>query len=72
MAISRRMSRAKRKALAQWFPTIAEIAADERHAAKLETLEIMTDVEQVSTLFASMEDMRQGRIVGLKDAFGDL
>ncbi|HEY9687067.1 MAG TPA: hypothetical protein V6C52_08845 [Coleofasciculaceae cyanobacterium] len=72
MAISKRMSRAKQKALGQWFPTIAEAAADERNAARLETLEILMDIDQVSSLFASMEELRQGKILGLQDAFGDL
>ena len=72
MAVSKGMSNSKRKALAKWFPTIAEVANNARTAAQLETVEIMMDIEQVSDLFASFEDLRQGRVVSLKNAFGDL
>ncbi len=72
MAISRGISKTRRKALAKWFPAIGAAAEDARTAAKLETWEILTDVEQVSNLFASFEDARQGKIVSMDQAFGDL
>ena len=72
MAESKGFSESRRKSLARWFPGIAEAAVDKLGASRLETLELMTDVEQVSTLFTSLDDMRQGRIVNMQDAFGDL
>lgn len=72
MAISKRISRTKQKTLGRLFPALAAVVADERNAARVETLEIMMDVEQVTDLFASLDDIRRGKIVGMKDAFGDL
>lgn len=72
MAISKGLSQAKKKALARWFPTLAAVADDGRTAARLETLEILMDIEQVSELFASLADTRQGQIVTMNHAFGDL
>jgi hypothetical protein len=72
MAVSKGVSKAKNKALARWFPTIADLAADERNAAKLETLEILMDIEQVADLFASFEEARKGQVVNMNAAFGDL
>jgi hypothetical protein len=58
------------------FPTLAEIAArvtdGRRTAARLETLEILLDVEQVTDLLSSLDDLRQGNIVSMNSAFGDL
>lgn len=71
MAESKEMSKSKSKGLA-WLPSIAEAAANAVGASRLETLEIMTDVEQLSEMFASFEDVRHGRIVNMSDAFGDL
>ena len=72
MAISKRATKTQRKILEQWFPALAASAADERNAARLETLEILMDVDQVSSLFSSLDDVRQGRMLGMNDAFGDL
>lgn len=55
-----------------WFSSLVAAAADAVGASRLETLEIMTDVEQVSLLFSSMDDARQGRVVNISEAFGDL
>lgn len=63
---------AEAKAGAHWFASLAIAAADSVGAARLETLEIVTDVEQVSLLFASLDDARHGRIVNMSEAFGDL
>jgi len=51
---------------------VAEAAAGALGKSRLETLEILTDIEQISDVFASFEDVRQGRIVSFSDAFGDL
>jgi len=72
MAESKGMSNAKRQGLSRWLPTIADAAAGAIGETKLETLEILTDIEQVSELFASFDDVRLGRIVNMSDAFGDL
>jgi hypothetical protein len=72
MAESKGLSESRRKALTRWLPGLAEVAVDRLGAARIETLELMTDVEQVGTLFASLEDMRRGHIVNMSDAFGDL
>lgn len=72
MSESKGISSSKRKSLSRWLPSVAEAATEALGASRLETLEILTDVEQVSDLFASLEDMRNGRIVSLSDAFGDL
>ncbi|WP_373531385.1 hypothetical protein [Vampirovibrio sp.] len=55
-----------------WFSSLAMAAADSIGASRAETLEIVTDVEQVSFLLASLEDARQGRIISMNEAFGDL
>jgi hypothetical protein len=72
MGESKGMANARKRTLSRWFPCIAEAVADKLGTARLETLEIMTDVEQVSTLFASLDDMRRGHILAMADAFGDL
>lgn len=72
MGESKGMANARRKVLSRWLPGVAEVAADRLGKARLETLEIMTDVEQVSTLFNSLDDVRRGHIVTMNDAFGDL
>ena len=72
MAESKGFSQSKQKGLSRWLPTVADVAADALGKTRLETLEILTDVEQVSDLFASFEDARLGRIVNMRDAFGDL
>ena len=72
MAESRELSESKSQGLGRWLSTLIGNSADTVGAARLETLEIMTDIEQVSEIFASFEDIRQGRIVKMSDAFGDL
>jgi hypothetical protein len=76
MSSSKDISKGRRQGLANAFPTLAELAADAienpRAAARLETLEILMDVEQVSDLLNSFEDLSKGRIVGMNSAFGDL
>lgn len=72
MAVSKGLTRSKRKALAKWFPTLAGMASDSRAAAKLETLEILMDIDQVTDLFSSLDEARQGRVVSMNTAFGDL
>jgi hypothetical protein len=72
MGESKGIANARRKSLSRWLPGLVEAAADRLGAARLETLEIMTDVEQVSALFASLDDVRHGHIVTMSDAFGDL
>jgi hypothetical protein len=72
MASSKDMPNSKRKALSRLFPALAAAAEHGRTAARLETLEIMMDVEQISDLLTSFEDLRQGRIVNMNNAFGDL
>jgi hypothetical protein len=72
MANSKGMSKSKRKALGRLFPSIAAAAEGTRTAARLETLEILMDIDQVTDLLASFDDFRQGRIVNMSKAFGDL
>lgn len=72
MAESKGMSKTARKALSRWLPELAGAATDALGASRIETFEILTDVEQVTELFASFEDVRKGRIVTMSDAFGDL
>ena len=68
MATAKSVSKTKQKLLARWFPTLSEARAN----AAAETLDILMDVDQVTTLFASLEDMRAGRVVNAKSAFEDL
>lgn len=68
MAVSKGIGKSRKKALARWFPSISEAAT----ASHVETLEILTDLDQVTAMFSSFEDVRQGRIVNMKSAFGDL
>jgi hypothetical protein len=72
MAESKGMSESKSRGLGRWFPTVAQAAEGALGATRLETLEILTDMEQLSDMFASFEDVRHGRIVNMSDAFGDL
>lgn len=76
MAISKGMAKSKRKALAKWFPTIAnaiqELAQGTRTEACLETVEILMDIDQVTSLFASLDEARRGHVLHMDSAFGDL
>ncbi|WP_303672904.1 hypothetical protein [Vampirovibrio chlorellavorus] len=55
-----------------WFSSVAAAAVDAVGASRMETLEIVTDVEQISMLLSSLDDSRSGRILSMSDAFGDL
>jgi hypothetical protein len=76
MGVSKGIAESRRKALGKWFPVAAEVARnlvnDARTASRLETIEVLTDLDQVTTLFASLEDWRSGQIVSMDTAFGDL
>jgi hypothetical protein len=76
MALSKSASKSKRKTLAKVFPVIGDLleraVSDSRVAAKLETVELLMDVEQATYLLASLDDFRQGHIVHADTAFGDL
>lgn len=76
MGVSKGIAKSKQKALAKWFPVIAEAAQnlvnDDRTASRLETVEILADLDQVTTLFSSLDDWRSGQIVSIDTAFGDL
>jgi hypothetical protein len=64
--------KAESKAGRYWFSSLAMAVVDSIGASRAETLEIVTDVEQVSLLFAGLDDARQGRIISMSEAFGDL
>jgi hypothetical protein len=76
MGVSKGIAKSKQKALAKWFPVIAETAHnlmnDGRTASRLETVGILSDLDQVTTLFSSLDDWRSGQIVTMDTAFGDL
>lgn len=55
-----------------WFSSVAAAAVDAVGASRMETLEIVTDVEQITMLLSSLDDSRSGRILSISDAFGDL
>lgn len=57
-------SRAKMRFIERVFPDASE--------SQMETLEILMDVDQLTTLLSSMDDARQGQLVSMDDAFGDL
>lgn len=65
-----------RSLVGELFPTLAEVAArvtdGQRTVARLETLEILLNVEQVTDFLSSLDDLRQGNIVSMNSAFGDL
>jgi hypothetical protein len=63
---------AEAKAGRYWFSSLAMAAVDSLGASRAETLEIVTDVEQVSLLLASLDDARHGRIISMNESFGDL
>ena len=64
MAISKQLSRAKRKVIARWFPDVSDATA--------ETIEILMDIEQVSDILSSFDDIRHNRLLSMDKAFGDL
>ncbi len=62
--MAKQLSQAQQKVLSRWFPELSDATA--------ETLEILMDVDQVSTLLASLDDVRKGQMVSFESAFGDL
>jgi hypothetical protein len=72
MGASRNPTYTRLKGIGRLFPVLAEVLEQPRTAARLETLEIIMDVEQVSDLLSSWDDARKGRILSMQDAFGDL
>ncbi len=64
MAMAKSLSKTKSKLLTRWFGDVS--------AATAETVEILMDVEQVSDLLSSFEDVRRGQVVSMNSAFGDL
>ncbi|MBY0404967.1 MAG: hypothetical protein K2X66_13795 [Cyanobacteria bacterium] len=58
------LTQAKLKFMERLFPDASE--------ATMETVEILMDLEQMSTLLNSFEDIRKGRVIALKNAFSDL
>ena len=76
MGVSKSIAKSKQKALSKWFPVIANAVeawvSDTKTASRLETIEVLTDIDQVTTLFSSMEDWRLGQIASMDSAFGDL
>lgn len=64
MARAHVLSQAKLKLFEHAFPNASE--------ATMETMEILMDMDQMSMLLSSMDDMRKGRVVELFDAFADL
>jgi hypothetical protein len=72
MGATRNPATAQLKGLAKFFPVLAEIMEQPRTAARVETFEILLDVEQVSDLLSSFDDARHGRVLAMQDAFGDL
>jgi hypothetical protein len=64
MAMSHAGRRASQKLLARLLPELS--------AASAETLEILMDVEQVSTLLASFDEVCKGQVVSFQQAFSDL
>lgn len=66
---SRKASKPGASALEKWTE---RIFGEGRVEAGMETMEILTDLAQVSELFSSLEDLRRGHVVGMSDAFGDL
>ena len=62
--MSAAVSKAKLKLLERFFPNASE--------ATVETVEILMDMEQMSTLLTSFEEVRTGKIIAAQDAFSDL
>ena len=54
----------KTRIFSRLLPSVSEATA--------ETLDIIMDVEQVSDLLSSLEDLRLGRVVAFSHAFADL
>ena len=72
MGASRNPAYTRLKGLGRFFPVLADVMEQPRTEARLETLEILLDVEQVSDLLCSWDDARHGRVLAMQDAFGDL
>lgn len=54
----------KAKLLGRLFPEVSDATA--------ETLDILSDIDQVTLLLASLDEKRHGRIVAMDQAFVDL
>lgn len=63
---------ARAQVLSQAKLKLFEIALPNASEATMETMEILMDIDQMSMLLSSMDDMRKGQVVGLCDAFADL
>lgn len=72
MEFAKETAKSQYKTLGRLFPTLAGALDNAKSAARLETLEILMDIEQVSDLLSSFDEARQGRIVNMNSAFGDL
>lgn len=64
MALSKRWENSKIRFFSRLLPNISEASA--------ETIEILTDVEQVTDLLCSLDEARKGHVVSFMQAFGDL
>lgn len=58
------LEKTKLKLIERFFPDAS--------AATVETVEILMDIDQMSNLLSSFEDLRKGRIVSMQSAFADL
>lgn len=64
MSFSRAAQPVSEKLLARLLPDLSEASA--------ETLEILMDVDQVSDLLNSFDEVRKGQVMSLQQAFADL
>jgi hypothetical protein len=72
MGASRNPVYTRLKGLGRFFPLLADLLEQPRTEARLETLEILLDVEQVSDLLSGWEDLRHCRVLAMQEAFVDL
>ncbi|MBY0450718.1 MAG: hypothetical protein K2X01_08860 [Cyanobacteria bacterium] len=63
-AMSKGVLQAKLKLLERFMPDASE--------AQIETMEILMDLDQVSSMLSSLDEMRKGQIVSMSNAFADL
>ncbi len=63
-AMGKGILQAKLKLLERFMPDASE--------AQIETMEILMDLDQVSTMLSSLDEMRKGQIVSMSNAFSDL
>lgn len=64
MAHTQALTHAKFKLIERFFPNAS--------AATVETMEILMDMDQMSMLLASLDEVRLGRVVSMQEAFSDL